>query len=81
MTGVWAASGEGWEYAVAFGFDLRSGGKCLQSFKQGRHIIRCALESSSCRAWGQSPGRMKPVRRLMEESSQKVMKQPTGTKG
>ena len=39
VTGAWAASGEGWEYAVAFEFDLRSGRKCWQSFKQGTHII------------------------------------------
>lgn len=74
---MWVAPEEGWEHAVAFGFDSGSGGKCLEGFEQQRRLMHpqsCALGSSFCRALSQNAGQMKLVRRLMQQSSPKVMR-------
>lgn len=35
---MWVAPEEGWGHAVAFGFDPRSGGKCLKGFEQQQRL-------------------------------------------
>lgn len=55
--------------------------RVLEWFKWRTHHQRHTLESSLCRAQGQSPGRMETTRRLVQQSSQKVVGRPRGTPG